>query len=405
MVLGEPGDYQVYAWPDDPKCERWQKEDIPVPVYKQAVQGSPHSLRASKSAGRGTSGDSRVAGTKGLATTNTRRTCKSHIEILDGRWINHAHVPPSLISQYSLGQFHPSASIASYYNLSKESSSHARYVYTPNTCIIPHRTIVDVIDALPSLTHILFIGDSVARGFVCARVFKDLFGEANMGVCEFHPESKVWEHGNKHATWIHPDDPKRSVNVTLAFTHGDFEDIVPFLDTLEGGPPEVVVFNMGYWIDGMDDKDFKDQYRRFFDHVDARWMGAHVLVRSTTSVVQPVQCFEKGGHTRENSWRMRELAMEAVGEWVGRLRVPSNRDSLDIEEEGKKTKVSFVDAYTITDSRPETTIDGYHWMYHAPELEKSWQKWNITVRPAVGEADDALLDWMWDEIVTGRCLS
>lgn len=412
MMLGEPGDYQVYAWPDDPRCGRWQQEDILVPVYKQAVQGSPHSMHASASVkerggGRGGNSNGQIHKTKGLARVNPHRTCNSYEEILDGRWINYANVSSTLLSKYSYGQFHPPDDIIAEYGLSKELSSHARYVYSPYTCKIPHRTIVDVIDALPDLNHILFIGDSVARGFVCARVFKDLFGDDNMGVCEFHPESKVWEHGNKQATWIHPEDPKRSVDVTLAFTHGDFQDIVPFLETLNENPPEVVVFNMGYWIDKMDDTEFIGQYRRFFEHVDAHWAGAHVLVRSTTSVVQSVQCFEAGGHTRANSYRMRELALEAVSEWVERLKVPSNLDpfdSLDFEDEPKKTKVSFVDAYTITDSRPETTIDGYHWMYHAPELEKSWQKWNITIRPAAGEADDALLDWMWDEIVTGRCL-
>ncbi|KAL7271366.1 hypothetical protein RUND412_005889 [Rhizina undulata] len=383
MTLNEPGNYNVYAWPNDPQCQQWQSEEIPPPqqVYRQAVQGCPHKLQVI--------GISDGAG-NGAVRVDTHRKCENYEEILDGRWINKNNVVPEMIRQYSFGQFHPNQSVAEQYSL--ENFEQSRYIYSPYDCKIPHRSILNAIEDLPSAKHFLFIGDSVARGYVCTRIFKDLFGADNLGVCEFHPESKVWEHGNKQAEWTHPNG-NRTVNVTLAFPHRDINEMWPFLDSLTP-KPDFVAFNMGYWIDKLDDGAYRQQFVDFFDYVDRNWSGAHVIVRSTTSVVQPVQCYEAGSHTRANSHRERAIALESAKEWAKR-----------VKDAGKGTRVSFVDAFTISDSRPESTVDGLHWMFHAPKLDKLWSHWNITVRPAAGEAEDMLQDWMWDEFVNQRSLN
>jgi hypothetical protein len=76
------------------------------------------------------------------------------------------------------------------------------------------------------------------------------------------------------------------------------------------------------------------------------------------------------------------------------------------EEHEEGFRVSVVDAWWLTDSRPETTSDGRH--YSSPE-EKPWY---AAERPLMGEADGMFLcsmanlaaidDWVFDDIINGR---
>lgn len=42
-------------------------------------------------------------------------------------------------------------------------------------------------------------------------------------------------------------------------------------------------------------------------------------------------------------------------------------------------------------------IDRYHWSAEAESVQKSFASWDRSVRPLVGEAEEAALDWVWDE--------
>jgi hypothetical protein len=67
-------------------------------------------------------------------------------------------------------------------------------------------------------------------------------------------------------------------------------------------------------------------------------------------------------------------------------------------------RVSVVDAWMMTDNRPETTSDGRHWV---PEGGNPWPQ-----RPRIGEAEgisiciladlDSVLDIIWDEFINER---
>ena len=107
--------------------------------------------------------------------------------------------------------------------------------------------------------------------------------------------------------------------------------------------PDVVVWNTGLWLGGRAEGELRREYRRFFALADELWPRARVAVRSTTSVVQPVTCFEAGGHGRGRSMRMREWLRQETWAWRGRA-------------------VGWVDAFAMTDSRWETTLDGFHWV-------------------------------------------
>ncbi|KAH0613520.1 uncharacterized protein H6S33_005406 [Morchella sextelata] len=393
MVLHEQGEYQVYAWPNYPNCTELQGDPDAAKLYKQSVGGTPHLLIAQR-------GPFPI----GRDKYDVHRACKSYEEVLDGRWINHDLVESSMRTTYSYGEFHPSqVSIAE--NSLPDSADHSRYVYSPYDCKIPHRSFADVLDEAPALSHVVFIGGSVARGYVCARAFPDLFGnDEGTGVCEQHPEMPLLEHGNRAATRTYSSFQGRKVDVTFAFVGARFSDAVKRLDKLK--TPQAVVFDVGNFAGSMPDDEFLEHHKTAFAYFDTRWKGAHVLVRSAASVVQPLQCFGEEGHTRATSWAKRGLTLAAVKQWAAQIKAERAAKMDDMElEEAASTRVSFIDAYTITDPRPETSMDGYHWMYPAPRMEKGFLEWNLTVRPTVGEAEDMLLDWMWDEIVMRRSMA
>jgi len=41
--------------------------------------------------------------------------------------------------------------------------------------------------------------------------------------------------------------------------------------------------------------------------------------------------------------------------------------------------------------------DRYHWSVEAKSVQKSPTSWDRNVRPLVGEAEEAAMDWVWDE--------
>lgn len=149
--------------------------------------------------------------------------------------------------------------------------------------------------------------------------------------------------------------------------------------------PDVVVWNTGLWLGGLAEKELRKEFRAFFEAADEMWPGnaTRVVVRSTTSVVQPVTCFEAGGHGRERSARMGGWMKEEVEAWGKRGR-----------------RVGWVDAFALTDSRPETTLDGFHWVSEEGRaVKKGWVGWDREARPLVGEAEVGGMDWVWDEVL------
>lgn len=343
VTLHDAGVYQVYAWPDEAaSCE---SKDVGA-----AVQNTPSSLHVVGGGGSG----ARITTTTTNADMN--RPCQGIEDILDGRWIRGVE------------------------------NAEQRYAYTPYKCSLPHRSLLSALPLLPDLDHILFVGDSTTRDSLCRFIYPSLFAPSALGACEYNPTSKVWEHGNKH-TFYHDPATGRSLEITFAFAHASIDEMFPFLDSLTT-VPSVVVFNMGLWIDSSSDKEFRRVHKKFFDYIDAHWPSTHVVIRSATSVVTPIRCFQRAGHSRKNSARLRDLALEETRSWARRRR----------GAEGGK--VGFVDAFAITDNRPETSVDGVHWVAYTDE-ERGWTR---NSRPAVGEAEGAVVDWILDEIVTGRSM-
>ncbi|SCZ90076.1 BZ3500_MvSof-1268-A1-R1_Chr1-3g01761 [Microbotryum saponariae] len=63
----------------------------------------------------------------------------------------------------------------------------------------------------------------------------------------------------------------------------------------------------------------------------------------------------------------------------------------DFKEAKPKFRVDFVDYFSLTDTRPETSTDGRHW-----PMESDFETVTNLMRPLVKSADDAMLEWAWD---------
>lgn len=228
MILHEQGDYQVYAWPTTAN------------YTTDAVAGTPHVLTAQPG-----------PFPLGREKRDLHRACSSHDEVLDGRWIAAGMVRDDMRAAY--GYAHD-----------------ARFVYSPYGCKIPRRAFADVVDALPPLRHVLFIGGSVARGYLCAR--GGLF--AGSDVCDMQHGHSVTITSRVHTGRRHG----RPAAVTFVYLGGGggFHDAVRHLDKLQR--PQVVVFDVGNLspLDG----EFTAAHGDALDYFHGRWRGVHVLFRS-----------------------------------------------------------------------------------------------------------------------------
>lgn len=297
FAIADPGDYMVYAWPNALACARQQDAGVKdeLHAYRRMARGAPARLLV---VGRG-----RVDG---------YRACDGFTQAVDARWVRADAVKGEVKEMYGW-------------------TESGGYVYVPHNCKIPHRTVKEALGEL-GVESVLFLGDSVTRGYVCSIVWPQLFGHG----CE----GDGGRHGNRYGAWHNPSTGRR-VDVSFVFLGAEGLSGSALQEIRRTKtPPGLVVYNIGLWMPGNDEWEMKKEYRRFFDEVDALWGNeTRVVVRATTSVVQPVTCFEKGGHGRDRSDKLRAWMHEETRRW-------------------KHRRKAFVDAFALTDARPETTLDG-----------------------------------------------
>jgi hypothetical protein len=221
-TIHDPGVYRVYAYPQLNTGPQWQ--GMSEPWYKAGVQGSPfnvvvtpnhnaNSLRISEDSGGCTSDD-----------------------IDDGRYLS----------------INASSELTATYNGTGRS-----YIYVPYQCKIPHRTILDVVKAIPSSKHFVFLGDSTMRGPFCVKIWKGLHGTVRDSVCDYmtDPEQYLPARWTDKTTTVEVPDYTRDFpetrNVSATFvwspdpdTFKQKKDIILAMNP----PPTHVVMNMGAYV-------------------------------------------------------------------------------------------------------------------------------------------------------------
>jgi len=300
FAIADPGKYAVYAWPNALACAAQQDAGVEEAkhMYRRMVRGAPARLTI---AGKGRS--------------EGRGGCAGFTQAVDARWVRTESLRPEVKKMYAWPKS-------------------GGYVYVPYDCKIPHRTAGQALAELAT-ESVLFLGDSVTRGYVCSIVWPQLFGRG----CD-DDDDGGGTHGNRYGVW---DDPAagRKVHISFVFlgAEGLSGSALQRLRKMQS-PPGLVVYNVGLQLPDNNEWEMKSEYRRFFDEVDALWgEGTRVVVKATTSVVQPVSCLEKGGHGRDRSDKLRAWMHEETRKWRHRRK-------------------AFVDAFALTDTRPETTLDG-----------------------------------------------
>lgn len=217
-TIHDAGNYNVYAYPEFVNCSQWKNMDYPW--NKAVVQGSPFQLSVTPSIHR----------------EEGHGACSDE-DVDDGRYLSTDALSAKGILDYA--------------GLGRE------FIYTPYKCKIPHRSIEEAVDLLPSAKHFLIIGDSTTRGGFCARMWESLHGTVNGSVCDYkNALSDYWD-----MKWGHKFTSKtfektewrtaeRNVRFSFLWVGHNFSDVLPALLDLATGdsPPTHVVFNMGVYI-------------------------------------------------------------------------------------------------------------------------------------------------------------
>ncbi|BGP25577.1 hypothetical protein Rt10032_c06g3002 [Rhodotorula toruloides] len=149
VAVRDPGWYQLYAWPEYERCERFEKEDAEKPYHKLAVSSIPMTIQVT-----------------GPAPVDDYRACLPRDDLTHGRWISKAfvdadhHSPRSPFHRWLKSHSCPSSSSDSTYSTSE-------YIWAPYDCKPQHRDTSDWLEAVKPDT-LLVVGDEKARDVFCA---------------------------------------------------------------------------------------------------------------------------------------------------------------------------------------------------------------------------------------------
>jgi hypothetical protein len=203
-TLHDPGEYIVYAYPEFVFCNKWNKMEYPW--FKAAVIGSPFVLPVEP----------------GVSPAEGFGKCSSD-EAEFGRYLSTSS--PHLSTLFN--------------------DSERLFAWAPYKCKIPPRTIRQAVAEVPSINHLVFMGDSTSRSSFCASIWEKLHGTVANSLCDFknHP-SEYWEEkkGHKFTSALF-DRGTRNVSFTFLWTPRNFTQSAVLFRGIP--PPTHIIFNVG----------------------------------------------------------------------------------------------------------------------------------------------------------------
>jgi hypothetical protein len=125
---------------------------------------------------------------------------------------------------------------------------------------------------------------------------------------------------------------------------------------------------------------------------------------------QQVHCYDGKTPYQYNNTQISQVPRESISFRYGAEKARHTitnvaKDWSRERAENPPFRVSVVDAWLLTDNRPETTTEGRHWVVEGP----STIKWRAGFGTTVGTSCsrwvlmiDSVLDQIWDDFVTGR---
>jgi hypothetical protein len=348
LNVTEPGSYVLYAWPDFEACPKYWKENMKYPFNRGQVMGTPAQIEI----------------TGNPTVIDSLETCS-----IDGP---EAHGP-------SHGRWISKGALHGKYRNSEWAQSfphNQEYIYEPYSCKRKYHT-AKVLNETTEVTNMLFIGDSVLRGAFCSQIWPQLSKSGLQdGQCTFVNDAVLYHAAPKEMHFEKPDG--RTIGLYYRFM--DDRPNERLRDVVESGTvpyPSHIVANLGLWLAPFTPDQYRQIITEFLTHIHGIWPAATVIWRTTTDVAPMIQCFSDKGMTRETIHDQREVSFQVVELMKAR-----------------GMKIYVVDAYAITAPRPDSGNDGRHWVIESDEE----MQWLPTARPAVAEAERAVLSSVWDII-------
>ncbi|GAA5879663.1 hypothetical protein JCM16303_004122 [Sporobolomyces ruberrimus] len=326
--LDDPGDYQIYGWPEFDTCDFWSREEFWTgpQFYKLAVGGTPFQITV-----------------EGKAPIEGHRPCGADDD-LTGRWVAKSYFAPDTLETESpfygwvQSQLNPSPPpvVDAYPPVRLVDYRKYGYVYSPYQCKIPHRTAFEWLDKVKP-ESVLVIGDAVTRDFFCLN-----WGVQDQEVCRYTTDPELPYRGaNKEISYTRADGGTTMLRFhwnTLAWVDG----LATYIESLPS-PPTHVYYASHLWMTRRKStpEHFVESVRPFLNKLIELVPKAKIVTRTTTSAVQQLGCFELANIVR------------AIFE-------PVNTAYLELLRTEFPT-VKVIDAYPIYNDRPESSLDGAKW--------------------------------------------
>jgi len=351
IQVPDPGHYQLFAWPDFDVCPQYWRKNMTYSFNRGQVFGTPLPIEVTGKPSRRDSFDSCQLDSTGILPV--------------GRWISRTALQPA---------YQKSEWINTY-------PSDQEHIYQPFTCKRPHYNASSAIDTAESVSQILFLGDSVIRGSFCSQIWPQLSvsGKAD-GQCTYINSAAKYHVTPKDMVYKTPDG--RDVKLSFRFMYADPKASLKKLERTKGvvGTPSHVVANAGLWVAPRGIPYYRNAVKAFLEKLTAMYPDAMVIWRTTMDVAPMIQCFSDKSMTRGIMANQRAASLEVIKE---------------LRSKGMKN-LYVVDAYAITEGRPDTGNDGRHWVAEVPrKVPDQWAK----SRPQINHAEWAALDAVWDLIV------
>ncbi|GAA5948937.1 hypothetical protein JCM3765_003958 [Sporobolomyces pararoseus] len=350
--ISDPGDYQIYAWPEHDNCRPFQPELHDWKIhFLLAVDGTPATITVD-----------------GPPPVDATRACTLEDDLTDGRWISRKHINPEHLERnsplYNWVESHLDPLPTSLKTLTDYRKYN--YIFANYKCKVLHRPFESYVNEIKP-DRLLFLGDSVTRDQMCLN-----YGVADQarGACMFERWDAPYERTDKNVPLVRTSDN----GTTYISFHweplGDPANTEVYLKAHSTPPPSHIFFEIGLWLTerSTSPQAYVDSIRPYLQALLKLAPNASIMTRTTASAVQPIACYD------------RKHIQRRVLEPVNRAFVSFMREEFP--------QVLLLDSYKVYDHRPDSSQDGRHW-----ERIESDEKW---AKPEEGAVTYAMTDIIFE---------
>ncbi|GAA5982389.1 hypothetical protein JCM5350_000393 [Sporobolomyces pararoseus] len=352
--ITDPGEYQIYAWPEHDQCNPFQPElhEWKIrPYFRLAVTGTPAVITV-----------------EGAPPVDATRDCTLEDDLTDGRWISRKHINSDHLRDdsplYDWLQSHLNPLPTSLKTITDYRKFN--YIFANYKCKVAHRPFESYVNAIKP-DRLLFMGDSITRDQTCMN-----YGVADQtrGACLYEKWDSPYEKVNKNVPLLRTSD-HGTTHISFHWEPlGDPVDAEQYLKGLPAPAPSHIFFEVGLWLTEKEPtpEGYINGIRPFVEALTKHAPNSSIMTRTITSAVQQIACYD------------RKHIQRRIFEPVNKAFVPFMREEFP--------QVTVLDPYKLYDDRPETSQDGRHW--ERVDVDEKWSK------PEEGAVTNAMTDIIFE---------